>query len=567
VYVPIGQPPRILKLVLRLDRVVADPASATSVFTDEILRSTTLRCDENRTCTDVALLVSDARGAQRRHSVRFLYADSSYSASALREQQLGADGSLSLVAGYSYALSRTHLCFGNASLPLDGYDVVDGRFEDGKHVASTNDLAADGGVLAQSPAAACANRTATLFPHRALEERAWLALSSDFLFSSFSAQLDERRAVVERGIECAEESTTRALYELDCDLDAASECQLAPSVPFRRASRADVAVAVSADGATTAVGTRERGALSRLVGASSTDDALFFATIRLLVLLIVAFVVFNRAERNSTSAHNVILTAFMIASGGAHELKPHPHTFFDAVGDAVVGVAALASRSLVLGFQAGVLHDDGHADVVVWEIIGIVTSAVHFALRNFVLRTDLKREAPLSKLGGSMSLADASLAALLSVISTPILGASAHDFDAIARLFCAALVALFVVARAVFASAACALLATTTATDARYDPAYPLVLALSSVLWTVQSAAVVFSLARLYALPQANSLTRFSPGDARAASVAVLFGTLILATPAVNAVTTRLARAAPHAHSEDGGPSALRFREAEGEAS
>jgi hypothetical protein len=570
VYVPLGTPSRVMKLVLRLDRAFATAASATRIFSDEILRSTTLRCDENRTCSDAALLVVDAHGVQRRLATRFQYEQSS-SADVAREQQIGADGSMSLVAGYTYQLSRTHLCFTNASVELSGRgDASTGKIDETTHIVDVDSLTASPGVLSTVPAASCANRTVELFPHRSLSERGWLALSSDFLFESFSAQLDQRRAVVEQGIGCSEESTSRALYELDCDLDAASDCRVVPSVPFRRVSRADVGVCVGLDGATSVVA-RNRDALKRLVGASPSQDALFFAIIRLVVLIIVAFVVFNRAERSSTSAHSVISTAFTMASGEKHN-SHSGHSLVDAMGDAVVGVLAIASRALVIGFQAQVLVDDGHFDVVTWECIGIFASTLHFALRNFVLRTDLKQEAPLTKLGGSMSLADASIAALLSVVTTPLLSAPSHDFDAIARLFCAALVALFVVARGAFASAACALLSTTTASDSRYDPAYPFVLALSSVLWLVQASAVAFSLGRFYALPQAISLSRFSPGDERTSAVAVLLGTLILATPAVNAVTARVSRT-HRAHSGldsfHGEPaaSALRFDPDEGAAS
>lgn len=538
--VALGTPPRVLTLAVSLSSAVDAPSDATTIFSDELLRSTTLRCDANRTCTDVALLTTSVRGDQAVYSVSFKFA-TTFDGSFGVEQSVGADGVMGLTTGFEYELSGTHFCWRNATDDAwGGFDEYETHIDVDGHTVAVDQLGE--GILAGTPAADCENASAVLFPRAAVQEQNWLALSSDFLFESFSSQLDERRAVVERGTACASDGTARSLYELDCSLDPLAPCRTAPSIPLRRVSQADVRVRIRADG-TALLGVRQRAALSRIVGSGAVGDATFFATIRLVVLLIVAFVVYTRAEKQSTSAFHVIRSAIAISSGRAHE-DGEKHSVFDAFSDAVVGVLAFASRIAVLVYQSAVLIDDGHTDAIVFESIGIFASVLHFVLRNFVLKTDLRREAPLSKLGGSMAIADASVAALFSLVTTPLLSAPTHTFDDVARLFCAALISLFVWSRALFAASACALLATTTSTDRRFDRFYPTTLWVACALWLAQSAAVAFAIARFFGVPQAHALSRVSPGPVHLFEVSVFLASLVLCTPSTNSVSVRLVRPA-----------------------
>ena len=540
VRVAVGTPPRVLTLAVSFSSAVDAPSDATRIFSDELLRSTTLRCDENRTCTDSALLTTSVRGDQRFHAASFKFA-TAFDGSFAVEQSVGADGVMGLTVGYEYELSGTHLCWRNATDDAwSGFDTYVTHIDTSGHTVAVDQLGR--GPLASAPAADCENASAVLFPRAAVQEQTWLALSSDFLFESFSSQLDERREVVERGTACAADGTARSLYELDCSLDPLSPCRATPSIPLRRVSQADVRVRIHGDGSAL-LGVRQRAALSRIVGSGAVGDAAFFATIRLVVLLIVAFVVYTRAEKQSTSAFHIIKNAIAIASGGAHA-DGETHSVFDAFSDAVVGFLAVSSRTAVLIYQSTVLIDDGHTDAIVFESVGIFASVLHFVLRNFILKTDLRREAPLSKLGGSMAIADASVAALFSLVTTPILSAPTHSFDDVARLFCAALISLFVWSRALFATSACALLATTTSTDRRFDRLYPATLWLACVLWLAQSAAVALAIARFFAVPQAHALSRVSSGSVHLLEVAVLLASLVLSTPSTNGVSVRLVRSA-----------------------
>jgi hypothetical protein len=535
----IGSPPRVVRLLVRMGQVVPSTSlhSALIVFAEELMRSETLRCNDDRNCTDVAFLTTHTDGSQELASIGFTYGNT-WSGDWTIETSIGAEGTISLVDGYRYELTRTHFCWGRtadiAVVEEDGVHPLN-LTTDGRLYFEPRTLE-DSDPLADLPAVGC-NVSCELFPKPASYERSWLALSSDFLFEASTPKLDDRRSVVEQGLGCAPPSNEREIYELDCGLDVYASCRHLPSIPFRRVSQHEVSISI--DGNASVMSLRRRESLTRIVGVNTVQDAAFFASMRLLVLLIVSFVVFNRAERVSASAFSTLRSALEVAAG---KEKQGRHTWFNALTDAAVGSLAIVSRLLVLWHQATVLVDDGSADVVVWESIAVGASSIHFLLRNLVLKIDLQKEAPLSKLGGSMSLADASVAALMSVVQTPMLGASARDFDAVARLFCGVLISLFVFHRLFFSVASCAILATTTASDGRFERSYSLLLWLSCVLWLLQTAAVSFSFARLFVVPQAFSLVRVTEGGPRATESAVLLAGIALSIPYINSVTHRLSK-------------------------
>ena len=532
--VAIGTPLRIYKLAIRLDHVVTAPA--TYIFSEEVLQSSTLNCDSNRTCRDAALLTT-ADGLQSIFDVEFSYGSAERFA---LERSVGVDGVFGLSQWHDYALTKTHLCWrdhknATTTWPPPGFDAVVADVVGDQLTVAAGALADAGGLFGATPAASC-NESVELFPMEAVHEQTWLALSTDFLFQSHSAHLDDRRLIVERGTECAYESAHSSMYALDCSLDGRSVCQTHPSVPFRRVASADLRLQTR--DTTVSVGARHRVALSRIAGACSTSSSIFFTSTRFAVLLIVSFVVYSRSGRRTNSAIDIIEHAIDVSRG-----RPHRSTspLIDVVADAAVGVFAVASRLLVLLFQFEVFVDDGHSGVVAFEFAGIAASATHFLLRHAVLTTDLTTEPPIRKLGGSMALADASVTSLISVVSTPTL--TAHEFDAVARLFCVCLIALYVVCRVCMSASACALLAETTATDLRYDHRYTTILRVSTALWLVQAASVGYAIARLFVLPQAFSHTRFSPTQPHdATAVAVLFGVFCFAAPELNRISVRLAR-------------------------
>ena len=554
--VAVGSPPRLIKLLVRLDHVVEahEAYKATVVFTDELLRSETLRCDGARRCTDIVLLSETTTGRQARSYTEFQYGNAASTAWST-ESYIGADGAMRMVRGWTYALTRTHVCWAPNGTAVDLGDLgglgTTTHTLEGTIVNTTDSLVATHASIERAsltttdnpfrdaPAAAC-NSTVELFPAEAVVEQRWLALSSTFLYEASTPKLNDRRRLVERGLACAEPSGELEIYQLDCALDTSVACRTQPSLPYRHVSQYKLELHPSATNDTIIIRADFDVALSRITGSLTITETVFFASVRLFVLLIVAFVVYARAERQTASAFYAVGAALDVAAGVE---KKAFHTRLTTITDAVVGVLAVGSRLTVLLVQAPLLVADRHTDGVVFEAVGVVASILHFFLRNLVLDIDLSRESPLQKLGGSMALADAANAALFSVISTPTLQVSTRDFDAVARLFVGVLIAIFVVHRCFFSTAACALLATTASTDRRFDPAYSTVLWSAALLWLAQTASVAFGFGRFFAVPQAYSIHRSSVGDANSTEATVFLTFLVVGVPVVNGVLIRLARA------------------------
>jgi len=550
--VSIGTPPRVVKLVVRLDRVVHthEAHSSTVVFADELLRSDTLRCDDSRHCSDVVVLSESSTGKQIRSYAEFKYGTAA-SAEWWVEKQIGAEGSMALVRGFSYSLTKTHFCWAsNETVVVPNYDnsntvysITAHRDNETGAVYTTGELIKAGGrregdPFFDAPATAC-NASIEVFPVAAAAEQNWLALSSGFLYEASSQKLDSRRRLVERGLDCSQEQSDYDIYEMDCTLDPYATCKHLPSIPFRRLSRYTIDINPSSVDNTVSFAATSEVALSRISGALSLSETVFFAAVRLCVLLIVAFVVYSRAERQTASAYHTINAALNIASG--KETRGY-HTRLSTITDAAVGVLAFVSRIAVVAFQSPLLISDGHVDAVIFELIGIVASVLHFLLRNIVLETDLSKESPIQKLGGSMALADAANAALLSVVSTPTLQVSTREFDSVARLFCGVLIAIFVLHRCWFSITSCTLLASTTATDKRFDPIYPILLWTAALLWMTQTISIVFGFGRFFVVPQAYSIHRNWLGETTATKGAVFFTLIAVGVPLVNTVVVKLAR-------------------------
>ena len=516
VRLPIGHPRRVLNLVLRGD-ALTDGESSMTLFADELLRSETLRC-ENAVCRDAALLVHDRTGAQRVYQAEFVYGsylDSEFST----DRQIGAEGRLFFAKDFFYELTATHVCWVESPAPAN--------------VSSGLQLSHDGRFVEDfggfdAPATVCANASHVDFwPSAGHIEQTFLALSSAYLYEAASSKLAQRREVVERGIECGDESQAFAIYKLDCSLDVLSMCRMDPSLPFRRFSQQSIRF--DAVQSPPVVGlTHERS-----LAALDDDTTFFFALMRLVVLLIVAFVVYSRAERDTSSAVFVVTTAFSIASG---QERHGFHGVFNTIADASIGLLAWAARLVVLVVQFDTLVSDQNTPTAVAEIIGVFASGTHFALRHFVVKTDLRFESPLTKLGGSMAILDASVAALVSVTESPLLGSPATDFGGISRLVSGVLISYFVLQRMWVSTSSCALLA---ATDG-FDRSYVVVLFISVVLWLLQSYSVGVVLGSLFVLPQASQLVRASVGGVSTSALAVGLGTLSLAFVPLNSTVKRL---------------------------
>lgn len=574
-FVGLGAPAQHLKLLLRFDRVVRPDSVGSSmrIFSERLHKSLTMHCDpfdpprpyEER-CQDVGMIFN---GTKRQQYVRtrFTYANdyierSNHNRAAL----LGLDGELYLEAGTSYWLTTSHLCFAEsapaayASHPdALGFSVGD----DQRLYSFANELLAFG-PTAGSPVAtaldACPELLTSptpvrLFPSDAANERiTWLSLSDTFLYQYGNTVLERRRTVVEVGRDCAaiapELKHVNDLYRLDCAIIDPGWCQTEPALPFRRLADHRLRIDLSRDGTEGTLRANRTEALARIPGLLSYGDGLGAAVARLFIMLLTAAVVFVRGSQNAASSRYMLEHVLdTIRCRARHSQHPTDfrwalfHNVSEIAVDAAITLVALGSRIIVLILGGAALVADQMAFVVVVESVGAAASAAHFALRYGVLKWDLAREAPLTKLAGPMSICDVSSAVLLAFSEAPLLSNDEGRFPAVGRLLIAIMIAISVVTRCAFAAPMCRVLANTVTNDAvAYEDlkGYWSVLMAAAVLWIVQGVVACVSTAALFVGPAAYAVARMQVGAVvDVVPYALFVGLLCAGLPTVTKVALR----------------------------
>mgnify|MGYP003314846476 CR=1 FL=1 len=579
VFVGIGTPLQYLRLLLQLDRVLAPDDDALAVFSERMHKSDSMHCspfDPPRAyearCEDVALVHEGSR-LQRYTHTRFVYANDHVEyAQNDRAALLGLDGSFRLKSGQSYFLTTTHLCFspvdddydmevgsGSGGAVAEADDVLQFVVDaDGAPRAAIDDLvrfAPDAPASLASRVANCSNNSffgtgVRLFPSDAANERVtWLSLSDTFLYQYDNPLLDRRRAVVEMGKACAEARTDVAhandLYRLDCAIIDPAWCQDEASLPFRRLATMRMRLDLWRDGSGGALRVAESGALARAPRLSDYDQGLRQAVGRLAIMLLVAAVVFVRGNKRASSSQHMLEHA--LDAVHCRDKKPrraNTSSFARVLTDAAITAAALIARILVYAYSVSTLVADGLGHVVALEAFGLVASLVHFVLRYPpMLHWEKAGEAPLTKLGGPMSICDVASAVLLSFAEPPLLSNDEGRFAAVGRLLVGLLISIEVLTRCFFAVPACAVMARTVANDAssyKETPGYRPVLALAALLWALQGVVACATLSSVFVRPAAYSLSRIVEGEAvLVLPYTLLFGLLCAGLPTVTKVALR----------------------------
>ena len=159
---PLGSPSRIVKLLVRFDRVEPTKHTVLTIFAQDLLRSTSLKCD-GRNCSDTALLTTHTDGSQHVGTIQFEYGNQ-YQTDFQLEQSLGVEGSLSLVQGFSYHLSATHFCWKEGALapPTTG-TVLPVHVQASALYTSAQELR---DTALAAPATACNGSIALFLPQR-----------------------------------------------------------------------------------------------------------------------------------------------------------------------------------------------------------------------------------------------------------------------------------------------------------------------------------------------------------------------------------------------------------------
>lgn len=576
----IGSPPSLLNVLLRLDAVVASNATALRLFSNRVAESVSVACD-GTSCTDVVLVhPAGPDSDQVRNVVRFEYTNPvTESTTYGTAVTVGLDGELTLKRDHDYYLSGTHLCWG-PSAPVGSWQSEEAfpvTVQDGVLLADAA-LLAPSLVFADSPAAvAGAGGTCTggvgdvrLFPGAAADEATWLGLASKRAYEVSPTGVEDRRTVVEVGTACAANHTSyqraNSLYELDC-LNVYSSCENHPSLPFRRAAAAQLVLQLGAEQLVHASSDVRLDSLPKL---GETGFALGLSLLKLSLMTLAAAVTWIRAAKSTSSVDRL----FMHCVRMAHCPGLNPRTL-DAAAvfeDALIGLLAVGARLGVSAWRLAGLWADGQGRAAVVQIVAAGLSLGQLCVRYLMLKREC--ETPLTKLGGSTALVDATCAVMVGFAEPPLLVGAIGRFDPTARLLTAMLVSTMTLQRCLFATACCGLLYASASEDLKkpaaipptlfvspsnalpkrgsgFDAAYVPIIFLGLVAWMLQTASVAVLMVDVFCVPLAYSMTRSFACGWQEVAMAIFVATAAAGLPTLMLTLKHIAEDAVGKQKED----------------
>jgi len=560
VYMDVGSPMQRVNLLLDLETAVAPGGESLSIFSSRLHKSVSMACSNlephrqyAQLCQDLALVAPNGSASDQKlvHTTFVFENDQAAYAERQPASLAGLDGTFRLTRGETYWLSTTHLCFAPVQPTLTDRPLL--IFEvDAQDKLRTQMIDLDVFDPELSFNDRCVstleNTSVRLFPIEAANEATvWLTLSGTFLYEYGSDVLEKRRRVVEAGENCSalieELAHQRDIYHSDCGLGLGT-CEVLPSVPFRRFATRRIRIDVPLNGEGTLVA-EDAKSLQNI--KQTYPDALASASARLLVLLLTAAVVFVRGSQNATSSRwlltNVIDT-LRCRNAYSDDITPQNaisryHTS-DIVTDAVISVAAWGSRLVVLVFAAPFLVADGQDVTLGLQILGVSCSLVHFFLR-YCLDINWKRDAPITTLGGPMSVIDVTSAVLMLFADAPLLGSDGEKFASIGRLLIGLLISLSVGTRICFSAAMVATMAVSATNGNRKDlTCHKTTLVAATALWLAQAVATSGSLALLFVNPAAVALARSQTGTTSVIKYAIYLGLVCTSLPTFTKVSLRV---------------------------
>ena len=529
VVVSIGSPSTTYELLLDLGTLSSAHEPEAVLFSRNVFLSNSLVCNStSRVCSDAILM--DGKVGGKRHGVfEFLFDETDTLAVN------GFDGVLRLAHEQRVHITTTHACFESTessdsthevtSQAVSFIDIVDQRLVASHSVVQQ--------LFPNAPVSDCTNQTVSLFPVESISASWSTVVGSSFKEKlAVNGQLQDRQHAIERGIgPCARnDSITRDLI-MDCEILGAS-CSKTPSLSYRHATQATLDLYISNTGASLSVQHRR---VFETVGEEGG------VVLRLVVAIIISFVFFTRA---SFSTSNSSRRAIRFMRGGPQMVGVEQR--LDALADLVVGVAALVSRGAAFLSKRDAFRDGGLEIVCMSELAALVCSLLHIFIRNLVLDPSVLSLntggsiAPRDRLGGSMALADASVAASIAVCSLPLLSTSlGNNFDDIARLLSGSLAVLFVFVRVLHSLFASSTTAASACLDGNFSKAYMAMLLVSILFWVVQLLAVSIAVSVTFLIPTAYSLSRHDLKDTGVTNL-VSLGALCLVGLSVRKSVVRL---------------------------
>ena len=567
----IGSPSRRIRALLRLDRVVNDTQDALRVFESKVLESRSANCNGlNSTCSDVVLLTTPSENGFERVVTSFSYTSEAIETS-LAKSYLGLEAELSLVAGFQYWITSSHLCFsasaapGEASSPAvlpggSSTNLLRGSVtSEGTMVVAASDLA-KASILRHSFARQvtvdflCTFETKVQFlPALSTQDSLYLSIVDYAYYSSEPAAIHARRNLVEVGTACAERlpkanyGNDYELYLLDCRL--AGSCASGPSIPYRRISTMGMHIDVI-DASSFIAQFENDPTLSTLPGLSDTEGAITLAVAKLVLVVIAASMVWVRADRSTSKPywqfkhclHSVQCGPPMKSSNMPYGANTGRGGGPDVplVEDAVMGLLCIGIRFSIAFWRYETLGADSQGRACTLEIIGSALSLIHFLLRYFVIAPSFfdmlsgeeDANGPLTRLGGATAILDVTGSVLLAFSEPPTLVSTLTRFEPTARILISMLTSMVALPKALFSIACCALLyeaGSSGRTDS--NSTYQYLLLGSIFSWILQLIVLSTTLCDLIVTPFAISLTRSTLGGTFWVRVALFLGCLNVGIP------------------------------------
>lgn len=544
----VGEPTAAIHVLLRLDAVVGARETPLRLFSSRVAESSTVSCNQTE-CTDLFLLhnAGPANG-QSKHVVKFEYTNPTTESSTYgTATTLGLGGEFSLKRGYDYWLTVTHLCW-EPTRPLSVSDseaavhtriVTDSLVVDSTYLSKSQSFGATPVATAQINGT-CPSTQVSLFPVQAADETRWLGLSSERVYESAPEGVDERRAVVEVGTACAaalpEYSRAYSLYQLDC-LSAYTPCDVAPSIPFRRVATDQVRVCIPDDGSEEAfLFTEQDPRLESLPQLEASGDTTrWLSLLKLSLMLLAAAVVWVRAAKATSSISILFMHCLRASYCG---LMPSAPEFNETVvrEDAAIGFIAIFARlGVTLWRMSTTLLFDGQPRVLLLQLVASTVSLVLWILRYFVLERAC--ETPLTKLGGSTALIDATTAVMLGFSEPPLFVSSVERFDPTARLLTALLISTVTAHRCLFSTTCCGMLAAVISSEDNhvakqaFDKSFLKYVAFAFAGWLLQTTSVAVLMVDLFCVPLAHSMVRSQASGWQELSLALFVGTFACSLP------------------------------------
>jgi len=560
----IGGPTRRVQVLLRLDKVVGDADNSVRLFSERVVESKSIQCDSsNASCFDT-VLVTDGPPNEPLQLVglQFEYTNPTveYEHGGVARYRLNLAGEMYAARGYRYYLSNTHLCVSRdaSAEPGDVSGALHAHVTDAGYVRTNVTsvagmpvaLLGESGVYQAYHGSDCVGGLDEIdvFPVAAASEVLYLSIVDPTIYETEPTAVVRRREIVELGYACAAtlDRYERGfnMYDFDCN-NAYAYCRPNPSLPYRRVSTHDVRVHYTADDQVY-VWLKADPSLKSLPGLADSADAVLFAMIKLGMLILAAAVMWVRSDRVTSASYWLYRHCIRIAN-----CQPIPgnDVTTSVIEDAALGLTACGARAAVAIWRWNALASEDQSRVCFVELVGAGVSFASWVVRFWVIEPNLPdlvegkpdTRGPLTRLGGSMAIVDASCAVLLAFAEPPIHLSNVSRFDDTARLLSGLVIALVTLQRCLFATACNAIMLEAHQVGrVTSNAAYVFLVTLGMFMWVVQTIAIAVALADLVASPMAFMITRGVIGNDAAVGVAVFMALVCVSLPRLLHTSVRL---------------------------